>query len=165
MTRTERPPQGPSITVAVADPFSEEARACIQAYFQELQARFDEGFDPELTVSATPEELAPPAGYLLIARLEAQAVGCGALKIHREDGYGEIKRMWVAPSARGLGIARRLLAALEAKAAEAGVTVLRLDTHHSLAEARALYLRSGYVEISPYNANPYAQHWFEKREF
>lgn len=165
MAEVERLLQASAVTVAVADPFSEEARACIQAYFQELQVRVDEGFDPALTVSATPEELAPPAGRLLIARLEAQAVGCGALKIHQEDGYGEIKRMWVAPSARGLGIARRLLAALEAQAAEAEVTVLRLDTHHSLAEARALYLRSGYVEIPPYNANPYAQHWFEKRGF
>ncbi len=145
-----------------ADPAGPEAAACIQAYFGELQARLDDGFDPALSVPADPHELVPPSGWFFLARLDGAALGCGALK-KLDDEHGEIKRMWVAPAARGLGIARRLLDALEAQARAAGLDTLRLDTNRHLVEARALYLRSGYVEIAPYNANPYAHHWFEKR--
>jgi DNA-binding MarR family transcriptional regulator/GNAT superfamily N-acetyltransferase len=162
MSEVERFLRASTVTIETADPHGDEARACIEAYFQELQERFDEGFDPALTVSARPEELVPPLGWFLIARLEGAPAGCGALKI-QDGGVGEIKRMWVAPFARGLGVAQRLLEALEARAADAGVSVLRMDTHRSLAEARALYARNGYAEIAAYNANPYAHHWFEKR--
>ncbi|CAM5219080.1 hypothetical protein CDEF62S_06001 [Castellaniella defragrans] len=162
MVEAERLLRASAVTVEEADPFSKEAQACIQAYFQELQERFDKGFDPGLSVSANPEELLPPLGWMLVARLDEAPVGCGALKI-RQGGYGEIKRMWVAPSARRLGIARRLLEALEARAVAAGVKVLQLDTNRNLAEARTLYLRHGYVEVPPYNDNPYAHYWFEKR--
>ncbi|MFT4465853.1 MAG: GNAT family N-acetyltransferase, partial [Sodalis sp. (in: enterobacteria)] len=75
-------------------------RHVIHAYFRELAQRFTEGFDPALSVSAEPEELTPPAGYFSIATLDSTPVGCGALKI-TDGGYGEIKRMWVAPAARG----------------------------------------------------------------
>jgi GNAT superfamily N-acetyltransferase len=162
MAEVERLLRASAVTIEVADPFGDEARACIRAYFDELQERFEEGFDPDLTISAHPEELVPPQGWFLVARLDGAAVGCGVLKIG-EGGRGEIKRMGVAPSARGLGVAQRLLEALEARAADAGVNVLQLDTHRSLTEARRLYLRNGYREIAAYNANPYAHHWFEKR--
>jgi GNAT superfamily N-acetyltransferase len=132
------------------------------AYFRELQARFDSGFDPALSVSATPDELVPPAGMLLLARFDGRAVGCGALKVGPR-GIGEIKRMWVDPSARGLGIAQRLLDAIEVQAVAFDLTTLRLDTNRALVEARALYLRNGYREIPAYNRNPYAHHWFEKK--
>lgn len=162
MAEAERLLRASAVTVEAVDPLSVEARACIQAYFRELQERFDAGFDPGLSVSAKPEELVPPLGWLLVARLDGESVGCGALKI-KQGGYGEIKRMWVAPSARRLGIAQRLLDALEARAVAAGVDVLQLDTNRHLAEARSLYLRNGYAEIPPYNNNPYANYWFEKR--
>jgi len=161
MAEVERFLQASAVSIEPADPAGAEAQSCFQAYFRELAQRFEEGFDPARSVAAAPEELVPPAGWLLLARLDGAAVGCGALKIHA--GFGEIKRMWVAPEARGLGIARRLLESLEARAAAAGAGAVRLDTHRSLAEARALYLRSGYAEIAPYNGNPYAHHWFEKR--
>src|SRR3546814_1473863 len=70
--------------------------------------------------------------------------------------------MWVAPDARGLGLAQRMLEALEAHAASMALHTLRLDTNRSLAEARALYQRNGYREVAPYNDNPYADHWFQK---
>ncbi|TAN27380.1 MAG: MarR family transcriptional regulator [Castellaniella sp.] len=162
MVEAERLLRASAVTLEAADPLSVEARACIQAYFRELQERFDAGFDPGLSVSAEPEELVPPLGWLLVARLDGEPVGCGALKI-KQGRYGEIKRMWVAPSARRLGIAQRLLDALEARAVAAGVDVLQLDTNRHLAEARSLYLRNGYAEIPPYNNNPYAHYWFEKR--
>ena len=71
--------------------------------------------------------------------------------------------MWTAPSARGLGIARRVLRALEAKAREAGLTRLRLETNRVLTEAQALYEKNGFAEVAPFNSEPYAHHWFEKR--
>jgi GNAT superfamily N-acetyltransferase len=147
--------------VEVADPSRADAYACLSRYFEELQQRFDTGFDPAASVSANPEELVPPSGYFLIARQDGVAVACGALKV-QDRGYGELKRMWVAPDMRGKGIARRMLAALEAQAWAAGVRVLRLDTSRHLPEAHALYIRNGYVEIAAYNDNPYADHWFEK---
>ena len=78
-------------------------------------------------------------------------------------GTGEIKRMWTVPSARGLGIGRRILRWLEATAREAGLTQLRLETNRTLVEAQALYRSEGYQEVAPFNAEPYAHHWFEKQ--
>src|SRR3546814_12941100 len=91
----------------------------------------------------------------------SRAIGCGGLKV-TGTGEGESKRMWVAPDARGLGLAQRMLEALEAHAASMALHTLRLDTNRSLAEARALYQRNGYREVAPYNDNPYADHWFQK---
>jgi len=162
MTEATRLLQASAVTLETADPAGAEARACLQSYFDELSQRFEQSFDPTLGPSADPEALVPPSGLFLIARLDGTPVGCGALKI-MEAGFGEIKRMWVAPAARGLGIARRLLEALEKHAADAGLDVLRLDTNRNLTEARALYIGKGYVEIAAYNDNPYAHHWFEKR--
>ncbi|MDP8920794.1 MAG: GNAT family N-acetyltransferase, partial [Pseudomonadota bacterium] len=71
-------------------------------------ARFEVGFDPARSNSASAEEMTPPAGFFVITWLDGGPVGCGALKV-AEGGTGEIKRMWTAPNARGLGIARRAL--------------------------------------------------------
>jgi ribosomal protein S18 acetylase RimI-like enzyme len=70
--------------------------------------------------------------------------------------------MWVAESARGLGIARRLLAELERDAVRSGASVARIETGASLVEAIALYRSVGYVEVAPFNDEPFADHWFEK---
>ena len=70
--------------------------------------------------------------------------------------------MWIAPAARGAGVARRLLGELERTAREAGAVVLRLETNRALSEAIALYKRSGYAEVKAFNTEPYAHHWFEK---
>jgi ribosomal protein S18 acetylase RimI-like enzyme len=76
---------------------------------------------------------------------------------------GEIKRMWTAPSARGRGVARRVLQTLEAAARASGVKRLRLETNRTLREAQALYRQEGYQEVAAFNDEPYAHHWFEKR--
>lgn len=162
MGEVERLMRASSVTIEPVDPSSADARRCIEAYFRELEERFEAGFDPARSTSADPGELVPPAGVFLLARLDGQPVGCGALKV-KGRRTGEIKRMWVAPSARGLGVAQRLLDALEKHAAESGLDVLQLDTNRTLHEARALYARNGYAEIAPYNTNPYAHHWYEKR--
>ncbi|HLY58724.1 MAG TPA: GNAT family N-acetyltransferase, partial [Stellaceae bacterium] len=134
---------------------------CLEAFFRELAQRFESGFDPALSISASPQELTPPAGYFFVARLVRRPVGCGALKV-KDDGSGEIKRMWVAAAARGHGIGSRILATLEDKAWALGLRVLRLETNGTLTEAQTLYRRRGYCEVKPFSAEPYAHHWFEK---
>ena len=113
-------------------------------------------------ISAEPHELVPPAGRFLIAYLRGEPAGCGAVK-HHPGGPSELKRMWVAESARGLGIGRRLLTALEACAAGSGALTVRLETNRALVEAVAMYRSSGYVEVPPFNDEPFAHHWFEKQ--
>jgi DNA-binding MarR family transcriptional regulator/GNAT superfamily N-acetyltransferase len=150
------------IAIDVANPRSAAARWCLGRYFLELEERFDVGFDPARSISAEADELTPPAGLLLLARLRGAAVGCGALKLHGSSP-AEIKRMWVAPHARGLGLGRRILHELEGRARESGAPAARLETNRSLTEAISLYRGSGYVEVEPFNDEPYAHHWFEKR--
>jgi DNA-binding MarR family transcriptional regulator/GNAT superfamily N-acetyltransferase len=162
MAEVERLMRAAAVVIEPADPASADARACIDAYLRDLDERFDTGFDATRGPSADPQELVPPSGVLLLARLDEDALGCGALKV-LGDGVGEIKRMWVAPTARGLGIAQRMLDALETRARQMELHTLRLDTNRTLLEARALYARNGYLEIPRYNENPYADHWFEKR--
>jgi len=158
----ERPASAAVVSFAIEDPTTEDARWCLQEYFVELDTRFDAGFDPAMSIPADAHELVPPAGALIVARLGEKPVGCGALKFHG-DAPAELKRMWIAPGARGLGVGRRLLQKLERHARDAGVTVVRLETNRSLTEAIALYRRSGYVEVAAFNDEPYAHHWFEKR--
>jgi len=150
------------VEVDVEDPTSTAAQFCIQAYFAELDNRFDAGFDPSQSISADADELAEPAGLLLVARLRDEPVGCGALKLHGA-APAEIKRMWVAPTARGLGVGRRILSELEEHARRRGVTLVRLETNKTLREATSLYRSAGYVEVDRFNDEPYAHHWFEKR--
>lgn len=137
------------------------ARACLERYFDELAARFPEGFDRQADAAAALDEYTPPGGVFLVAQVSGTAVGCGALRA-LSPGVAEIKRMWVAPEARGRGVGRKLLAALEREARERGLHAVRLDTHSALAEALRLYRKSGYREIPRFNDNPYAYHWFEK---
>jgi DNA-binding MarR family transcriptional regulator len=150
------------VEIDVADPDEPAGRACLDAYYAELHTRFDTGFDPARSRPADGDVLRPPAGLLLVATLRGEPVGCGALKLHGSKP-AEIKRMWVSPAARGLGLGRRLLSELERRAAERGVRTVRLDTNAALVEAIAMYRSAGYREISAFNDEAYADHWFEKR--
>jgi DNA-binding MarR family transcriptional regulator/ribosomal protein S18 acetylase RimI-like enzyme len=149
------------VCVAVTDPRLPEAQHCLAAYAAELAERLESGFDPARTRRVDAADITAPRGLLLIARLRGEPVGCGALRLH-DNRSAEIKRMWVSPAARGLGLGRRLITELETRARDHGVSVLRLDTNHSLAEAIALYRSSGYLEVPRFNDEPYSDHWFEK---
>lgn len=162
MAEVERLLVASLIVISVADPTGPDARWCFEQYYAELAERFETGFDPAQSISAKADELTAPAGVLLVARLRQEPVGCAALKLH-SDTPGEVKRMWVAPRARGLGLGRRLLQELECHAREAGTTALRLETNRALSEAIALYRSAGYQEVAAFNDEPYAHHWFEKR--
>lgn len=149
------------VTISVEDAGSPDAQACITRYFADLQARFDAGYDPAKGLPAGAELLNPPHGFFLIARLDGAPVGCVGLKRTNAD-FSEVKRMWVSPDARGLGLGRRLLEELERLAKQERIKRLRLDTNKTLTEARALYAACGYREIPDFNGEPYADFWFEK---
>ena len=161
MAEVERLLAASAVRVIACDPRHRDARRAIRAYVTELTDRFEAGFDPALSISATNDEMSPPAGLFLLATLRGEPVGCGALKFH-PGAPAEVKRMWVASEVRGLGLGRRLLAELEARAAAHGVRVLRLETNRALSEAISLYRTAGYHEVEAFNDEPYAHHWFEK---
>ena len=162
MAEVERLLTAALVEISAVDPADSDAQFCLHEYFAELGRRFETGFDPAASIPATLDELRPPAGVFLLATLRGEAVGCGALKFHGRKPT-ELKRMWVAESARGLGIGRRLLTELESRAAAAGSRIVRLETNRSLEEAIALYRSAGYREVEAFNEEPYAHHWFEKR--
>lgn len=149
-----------SVSLSIEPEDSPDAKRCVASYYAELAQRFEGGFDPGSGgYAGKPAKAA--GGAFIVARLEGEAIGCGSLKAF-DASTGEIKRMWVAPEARGLGLARRMLEALEAEAQRLGMTRILLDTNRSLVEAQTMYRKSGYREIPPYNDNSYADFWFEK---
>ncbi|HEX5181863.1 MAG TPA: GNAT family N-acetyltransferase [Allosphingosinicella sp.] len=149
------------VAIAAEPATGAAALHCLGEYYRELGDRFEGGFDPELSIVPALDEFAPPRGIFLVARLHGEPVGCGGLKpISADAAY--LKRMWIAPDARGRGLARRLLGLLEEQAGILGYSVLRLETNRTLVEALRLYRSSGYCEVPPFNDEPYAHHWFEK---
>lgn len=162
MGEVERLIRAASVEIAAEALASADARRCLDAYSRELEARFEGGFDASRDSSARVDDMAPPSGLFVIARLEGEAVGCGGFK-RVDKTTGEIKRVWTAASARGLGVARRIVRTLEEAARAAGLKTMRLDTNRALTEARALYRSKGYRETARFNDNPYADHWFAKR--
>jgi len=162
MTEVHRFLRAAGLVIERVDPGSPEARFCVARYFAELDRRFENGFDPRAALRVDERDLVPPRGAFLLGSLDGEPVACGCLKpIGKSVGY--LKRMWVADSVRGLGVGRRMLAALEAQARELGFRTLRLETNRALREAIALYRGAGYREVAPFNDEPYAHHWFEKR--
>ena len=150
------------IELREADPASPDAQRCLRAYVEELNRRAPRrGFDPTKGATAHPHEVRPPSGAFVLAYLNGEAIGCGAIK-HQPEKVTDIKRMWVAESARGLGLGRRLLAHLERLARDHGSNEARLETSDVLPEAIALYGSSGYVEVPPFNNEPFADRWFTK---
>ena len=101
-----------------------------------------------------------PRGVFLLAEGPEGPVGCVGLK--GQCDWAEVKRLWVAPAARGHGLATRLMAGVEAAARDLGIALLRLDTNAALPEAAALYRKAGWTEIPRFNDDPYAQLFFEK---
>lgn len=150
------------VEIGVEDPSSPDAVYCLASYFEELDRRFEGGFDVANSLDPDAAAFTEPSGLFLVARRAGQPIGCSALKFEPDDS-ALIKRMWVSPQARGLGLGRRLLAELESQAVHHGARVLRLETNRALTEAISLYRSWGFVEVDPFNDEPFAHHWFEKR--
>lgn len=150
-----------TVSFDVVDPASVDAVSTRRRYVEELDRRFgvsvhtSDGQDGDAPLHA-------PTGALVVLHDGADPVGCGGVR-RLSPRVAEVKRMWVAPDWRGAGLGRRLLTDLEERAAAMGATHVRLDTHDTLTEAIALYERSGYVQVPPYNDNPEATRWYEKQ--
>jgi DNA-binding MarR family transcriptional regulator/GNAT superfamily N-acetyltransferase len=161
MREVERVLTSATVQITPVDPEHPDALYCLNEYVAELNRRSPRGFDPSVGATALPDEIRPPAGEFFVAYLHGEAVGCGAVK-HHADGSAEIKRMWISPDSRGLGLGRRLLERLEACAVAGGARVAHIETSAALVEALSLYRATGWVEIPAFNDEPFADHWFEK---
>jgi GNAT superfamily N-acetyltransferase len=150
-----------SITITPADPEAPEARACLNAYFDLLADRIP-GIERTHVPDPDPDAhyYRPPHGTFLLARADGSPLACVSLKT-AGPATGEVKRLWVAPAARGMGLARRMMTAVEDAARAFGMTRLILDTNEHLPEAIALYRATGWADIAPYTPFP-ATHWFGK---
>ncbi|MZF83878.1 helix-turn-helix domain-containing GNAT family N-acetyltransferase [Streptomyces sp. SID5643] len=162
MAEVQRLLTASTVSLDVLDPDHPDAAHCLRSYAAELQTLFDGGFDPANSLLPDPGELRAPRGLLVVARLHGEPVGCAGLKLPT-GAPAEIKRLWVSPEARGLGLARRLLSTLETRVAGHGCDRVRLDTNKALEAAIGLYRDCGYTEVPAFNDEPYAHHWFEKR--
>jgi putative acetyltransferase len=135
-----------TVEVAPASPRQPEALALLRlsdAYFAAL-------YPAESNHLLGVDELDRPGVRFLLARQGARAIGCGALVLGPAGGEGELKRLFVAPEARGLGVGRRVLVALEGIAQGEGVRVLRLETGVAQPESLGLYRSHGYRERGPF---------------
>ena len=161
MRDVERLLTAAGVAIVAVDPEHPDAQHCLAQYVAELNRRSERGFDPSVGATALPHEVRPPAGEFFVAYLHGDAIGCGAVKYH-PGAPTEIKRMWIAPEARGLGLGRRLLEHLEGCAQASGARVAHIETSAVLGEALALYRSAGWVEVPPFNEEPFADHWLEK---
>lgn len=133
------------VTVAAETPQQDE----VAALLGELDAYLRDLYPPESNHFLDAGRLAAPDVRFFVARRQGRAVGCGALRVD-PSGYGEVKRMYVTPPARGLGAGRGLLAVIEADARRAGLGLLRLEAGVHQPEALALYAAAGFVRRGPF---------------
>ena len=111
--------------------------------------------DFEAELASLPGKYAPPVGELLLARdAEGEPVGCVALRPFRDDGCCEMKRLYVAPRGRGMGLGKALMNAIVEEATRIGYREMRLDTLSTMAEAISLYQKGGFVAIPAYYDTP-----------
>ncbi len=133
-----------------------------QGMRDEIAATYDGlDLDGEDMPKAGATELTPPDGAFLVGWRDGEALCCGGVK-RLDERTCEIKRMFVVPQARGQGVARALLTALEDRARALGYVIARLDTGPRQAHAERFYRRSGYAPIANFNGNPVASFWGEK---
>ncbi len=150
------------ISIEQVDPREDEARYCLGEYYGELSRRFKGGFEVSLSRDPDATDMMSPRGAFFVAMSDGLPLGCVGLKGAGSE-LAEIKRLWVAPAARGLGVGRRLMDAAESAARNISIQILRLDTNSALAEALQLYRSTGWSEIERFNDDPYPDRFFEKR--
>jgi len=154
------------VRIGIAAPTDGAGLDALWAYIHDVASRWHgrPATDEEVAAALLDdpsEDLVAPRGALLVARRGGAVLGCAGLRV-LADGVGEVKRVFVAPAARGHGLGRRLMLKLEELARAQGLHTLRLDTRSDLFEARALYAALGYVQVPAFNNGPYAEHWYAK---
>jgi DNA-binding MarR family transcriptional regulator len=143
------------------DPESDDAIWALQQYFAELDRRFPTGFDPGNALRGDAPAYRSPNGVFVVVHSDGEPAACGAVQ-RVDETTCEIKRMWVRPEWRGVGLGRRLLEHLEQRCRDLGGARVLLDTNSVLTEAISMYQRAGFRSTERYNDNPYALRWFEK---
>jgi len=150
------------ISIEQADPRGKAARYCLGEYYSELSCRFKGGFEVSLSRDPDANDMLSPRGAFFVAMSDGLPIGCVGLKGSGSE-LAEVKRLWVAPSARGLGLGRRLMDLAENAARNLSVKILRLDTNSALTEALQLYRSTGWTAIDRFNDDPYPDLFFEKQ--
>ena len=143
------------------DAASEPASDLIEAMIEDLVPLYGR-IDIPGAPKASPDDFAPPGGVFLVGFDDDGEPVCGGGVKRLGDDLAEIKRMYVVPSARGRGVARELLVALEDAARSLGYSRVRLDTGPKQPHAERLYRSAGYTDIADYNDNPFASFWGQK---
>jgi putative acetyltransferase len=133
-------------TIAIESPEQPE----VSAMFDDATAYYESLYPGDASYLPTVEDLSQPdTDFWVLRDADGQAVGCGAL-VHRRDGWGEIKRMYVSPSARGRALGTLILDTIETRAKTLGFEVLRLETGQRQVEAVSLYRSRGYQPRGPF---------------
>ena len=155
-------PDLPQPTIALVTPSTPEDIAAVRQIFTEYAQSLNvdlcfQDFEAELEL--LPGEYAAPRGALLLAMVDQQVAGCCALRpldSADDPNASEMKRLYVRPPFRGLGLGRQLTEGILDAARKSGYSCVLLDTLDDMESARALYEDLGFVEIPPYYHNPYA---------
>ena len=137
------------IEIRREDPRAEDVTKLIR----DLDDMFHRLYPAESNHLVDIETLASPDIHFLVARRDGEALGCGALW-HRDPAYGEIKRIYVRPEARGLKLSKLILAALEENARLHGLKAMKLETGTLQPEALGLFAKSGFTTCGPYADYP-----------
>ncbi|MCX7286182.1 MAG: bifunctional helix-turn-helix transcriptional regulator/GNAT family N-acetyltransferase [Rhodobacterales bacterium] len=149
------------VQIRDADPDKPASLACLRSYYDFLLSL--SGIPASMLPLPLPdaEKYRPPTGVFLVAWSDDLPVGCVSLRA-LEPGIAEVKRLWVDPVARGQGLARRMMRAVESRARDLGFSAAKLDSNTILSEAVALYRSDGWTECAPYT-DPPANIWMTKR--
>jgi GNAT superfamily N-acetyltransferase len=143
-----------TLAPALAPADLDAVRALFRAYAASLPVDLGyQGFEDEL--AGLPGVYASPEGLLLLARApDGSPLGCGAFRAMKAGEGCEMKRVYIAPAARGLGLGIAMVEALMAQARLAGYRTIALDTLPSMIEAHRLYAKLGFTPIAPYYDTP-----------
>ena len=138
------------LLIGLENPRQDDVLALIQAL-----DRFHEGlYPPEANHHLDVEALCAPDIKFLVARRASEIMGIGALWLRQDEGFGEVKRMFVRAEARGLGLGQKLLSAVEGLAHQYGLTRLMLETGTLNGDALKLYERAGFRKRGPFGGYP-----------
>jgi ribosomal protein S18 acetylase RimI-like enzyme len=153
-------------TLFIVEPQSDAGVRALRSYFEDIVGRYWGRSLTEAELESAIEEspsddLVAPSGLLVLAAIGGRTVGCGGVKF-LSDEVAELTRIHVTAPARRRGVAAQIIGYLEQHVSDRGAIRMRLDVRDDLTEALALYRRLGYLEVAPFNKDPYVGHWFAK---